>query len=353
MVRQAQPGDYAIETDRLSIRSITPADLAAFHAIAAQPDVARMLASLPHPLSREGAAAWLAERAYAGRPGFAAGLYRREGGLIGCIGLTDDPRTIYYFLGPDHWGQGYATEALTAFLDDCARRFGLTEIRAGAMHDNLGSHRVLEKAGFRFTHAVRHRPPVRPAPDRLFMFWKGFGAPPPLTVQTARLFIVPIRAPYAERLSVLGNDPVVARMQDDMPLPFDKDRAAAWIAAADPTAGRHRLAVTSLEGFLLGACKLTLDGSAGRFDGWLGRESRGRGLGGEALRGLAAEAFARWPDVAHLDCAVMADNPAALHILEGCGAQAVGETAIASPARDAPVQARILRIAATSFMTPR
>jgi RimJ/RimL family protein N-acetyltransferase len=114
-----------------------------FHAIAGRRDVALMLASIPHPLSLKDARGWVAERVYRGRPGFSAGIYRHDGTLVGCIGLVSQPLTVNYFLGPDHWGRGYATEALIAFLDWCAERFSLTEIRAGAMHDTVGSHRVL------------------------------------------------------------------------------------------------------------------------------------------------------------------------------------------------------------------
>jgi RimJ/RimL family protein N-acetyltransferase len=292
-----------------------------------------MLASIPHPLSLKDARGWVAERVYRGRPGFSAGIYRHDGTLVGCIGLVSQPLTVNYFLGPDHWGRGYATEALIAFLDWCAERFSLTEIRAGAMHDNVGSHRVLEKAGFRFTHVARHRSPIRPEPDRLFMFWKGFGAPEPLTIHTERLYMLPIRPAYAARLSQLGDDPLVARMLTSIILPFTPERARSWITPEGCSPEEHRLAITTLEGHLVGACALSVGGNSGTIAGWIGRERWREGYGFEAARGLTADAFARFSVLEQLECSVMHDNAAAIRIMQKLGFEITGENLVASPAR--------------------
>ncbi|WP_422121132.1 GNAT family N-acetyltransferase [Paragemmobacter straminiformis] len=61
---------------------------------------------------------------------------RRQSGLDGL------------FLDPAHWGRGYATEALSAFLALVMPRFGLTSIEAGHFGDNPASGAVLRKVGF-------------------------------------------------------------------------------------------------------------------------------------------------------------------------------------------------------------
>jgi RimJ/RimL family protein N-acetyltransferase len=339
-----------IETDRLVIRAIDEDDLPTFHEIAGRREVALMLASVPHPLSLDAAREWIAGRVYQAQPGFSAGIYRRDGTLVGCIGLVKQPTTVNYFLGPDHWGQGYATEALTAFLDWCAERFGLTEIRAGAMHDNVGSHRVLEKAGFRFTHVARHRPPIRPEPDRLLMFWKGFGAPEPLIIHTERLFMHPIRPAYAERLSQLGDDPLVARMLTSIILPFTPERARAWITPEGGSPDEYRLAITTSEGHLVGACAFSVDGKSGTITGWIGREWWCNGYGGEAARGLTADAFARFAEVEQLECSVMQDNAAAIQIMQKLGFELMGENLITSPARDRQTLAHLFYLTRQRFL---
>ena len=144
-----------IETDRLVIRPLTGADASAFHRIANHRRVARMMMALPHPLSEAAAAQWIAERAWSGGLGFCAGIFLKEGPLIGNVGLGGTPVSTMYFIDPEHWGRGYATEAMRAFLADSFARFALPEITAGAMADNPASQRVLEKLGFERTGAGR------------------------------------------------------------------------------------------------------------------------------------------------------------------------------------------------------
>ena len=83
----ASPRPLVIETERLSLRGIEEEHLTAFHAAASQREVADMLASIPHPLSLDDARDWLGAREYAGVPGFVAGIFLKDGTLIGCIGL--------------------------------------------------------------------------------------------------------------------------------------------------------------------------------------------------------------------------------------------------------------------------
>lgn len=351
LIRSQRPAakPLQIKTDRLLIRAMDDDDLDAFHAIAGRREIALMLASVPHPLSLDAARDWVTERTYRGRPGFSAGIYRQDGALVGCISLVNQPITVNYFLDPKHWGQGYATEALIPFLDWCAERFGLTEIRAGALHDNIGSHRVLEKAGFRLTHVTRHQPPIRPEPDRLFMYWKGFGAPEPLAISTERLYVHPIHPAHAPRLSQLGDDPLVARMLTYIELPFTPERAGAWIASERDETDIHRLAITSAEGHLVGACELTVSGISGAITAWIGHSQWRSGYGGEAGRGLVADAFARFPALEWLECGVMHDNAAAIRILGKLGFEQVGEGLAKSPARGAETPSLNFRLAKSRF----
>ncbi len=150
-----------IETARLVIRPYRPADAPAFRAIANHAGVARMMASLPHPMSEAQAADWIAARAWTGRPGFCLGVFLRDGTLVGNLGLGGTPLSTMYFFGPRHWRRGYATEAMRALLGWAFAAFGLTEITAGAMADNPASRRVLEKLGFQRTGTATCKSPAR------------------------------------------------------------------------------------------------------------------------------------------------------------------------------------------------
>lgn len=51
---------------------------------------------------------------------------------------------IAYWVDPEHWGKGVATEAVRLFLEE----FPSKPLYARAVDDNVGSVRVLEKNGF-------------------------------------------------------------------------------------------------------------------------------------------------------------------------------------------------------------
>ena len=75
---------------------------------------------------------------------------RGDGRLLGGTGLGFETLThavTGYVLAKDAWGQGYATEALTAVLD-VARQIGVARVHALCHADHRASWRVLEKCGF-------------------------------------------------------------------------------------------------------------------------------------------------------------------------------------------------------------
>ena len=75
---------------------------------------------------------------------------RHNGQLLGSTGLTfetADEAVTGYVLARDTWGQGYATEALTAMVD-LAREIGVRRLTALCHPAHRASWRVLEKCGF-------------------------------------------------------------------------------------------------------------------------------------------------------------------------------------------------------------
>ncbi|MCH7945300.1 MAG: GNAT family N-acetyltransferase, partial [Armatimonadetes bacterium] len=75
-----------------------------------------------------------------------------EGSTIGRIRLELSKRNstgdIGYELAPDHWGNGYATEALREVVRYGFEELRLNRLQAWAYEPNKASQRVLEKAGF-------------------------------------------------------------------------------------------------------------------------------------------------------------------------------------------------------------
>lgn len=76
------------------------------------------------------------------------GIYLRER-LIGWLNDTElngDTMELGWVIHPDFWGQGYATEAVSAILNALHRQ-GFRCIFAGAFSENAASIRVMEKSG--------------------------------------------------------------------------------------------------------------------------------------------------------------------------------------------------------------
>jgi len=63
-------------------------------------------------------------------------------------GSRDDDVEIGYFVRPDRWRQGIATEAALATRDDAFGRCGLEELIGRCRVENVASARVLAKVGF-------------------------------------------------------------------------------------------------------------------------------------------------------------------------------------------------------------
>ena len=70
----------------------------------------------------------------------------RDARLVGTIGsyISEGATEVTYWIDRTFWGQGIATRALGMLLEEISVR----PIRARAASDNVGSLRVLEKAGF-------------------------------------------------------------------------------------------------------------------------------------------------------------------------------------------------------------
>jgi RimJ/RimL family protein N-acetyltransferase len=76
-----------------------------------------------------------------------------DGEVAGSISSWGDPdeREVTYWIGRSYWGKGIATGALSAFLTVDPSR----PIHARVAADNVASHRVLEKCGFRVVATER------------------------------------------------------------------------------------------------------------------------------------------------------------------------------------------------------
>ena len=80
-------------------------------------------------------------------------LVRAEGQRVGDVSLApiDERRgwaNLGYWVHPDHWGKGYATEAASLAVAHGFEELALHRVSATIVADNEASKRVVEKLGF-------------------------------------------------------------------------------------------------------------------------------------------------------------------------------------------------------------
>lgn len=138
-------------TPRLALRRFTADDGPALFDYLSRPDVVRFE---PYgPLTRGEAIAEATRRA--GDPRFVAVERSTDGILVGHVFRAPDgpPEwrtwTVGYVFHPEHGGQGYATEATRAVVDDCFRDQHAHRVTARCDPRNAPSWRLLERLGLR------------------------------------------------------------------------------------------------------------------------------------------------------------------------------------------------------------
>ncbi len=79
-------------------------------------------------------------------------------GAIDVVDISDDGKTaiIGYVLSHDYWNKGIATEALQRVIDYLFNN-GFTEIIGRFHPENIGSGRVMEKCGMKFSHYTKEQ----------------------------------------------------------------------------------------------------------------------------------------------------------------------------------------------------
>jgi [ribosomal protein S5]-alanine N-acetyltransferase len=134
-----------IRTARLVLRRPEWEDLAAMHAIFSDAETLRYWDRLPYRSEKE-TEGWM-ERLCALPPETSdMFVVEREGRVIGIVGSMALP-WLTYLLARSEWGQGYAREALGAFVGYCFGR-GLTQLCAATHPDNAASLALLRGLGF-------------------------------------------------------------------------------------------------------------------------------------------------------------------------------------------------------------
>ena len=142
-----------LELDDLKVRSWRKDDLKALLRHADNPKIAANLRDqFPHPYTRRDGIDFL-EYAQTQEPesSFAIEYGGEAVGGVGFLLGRDIARIsteMGYWLAEEFWGRGFATRAVSAMSDWAFENYKLSRVFAMAFSHNVGSIRVLEKAGF-------------------------------------------------------------------------------------------------------------------------------------------------------------------------------------------------------------
>lgn len=145
-----------LETERLLLRPYSHEDTPAIVQMLNDPEMARFLMVTPYPFVEFDArtlvkAAW---RRMTGGRGFdlLVTTKAQAGQVVGSvgIGLHDEGARaeLGFWIGRDHWGRGYATEAARRMMEFSAEALKVSRFTGTVATDNAASLAVLAKLGF-------------------------------------------------------------------------------------------------------------------------------------------------------------------------------------------------------------
>ena len=147
-----------LETERLMLRRPTLADVKAIAHLANDRRIAENTRRLPHPYSQEHAIEFV--RGTADDDRGTVFLIESNFVPIGVVGIDwrqPEAPELGYWLGVDHWGQGFGTEAARAVIDFTFEEFDVEHLMSGARVSNPSSRNILEKCGFQWSGVELHR----------------------------------------------------------------------------------------------------------------------------------------------------------------------------------------------------
>jgi RimJ/RimL family protein N-acetyltransferase len=155
-LRESTP--CVLETERLTLRRPTLADVKAIAGLANDRRIAENTRRLPHPYLQDHAVEFV--RTMADEPRETVFLIENNFDPIGMTGISwheAEAPELGYWLGVEHWGQGFGTEAARAVIDYFFQEFALEQLFSGARVANPSSRNILEKCGFQWSGVELHR----------------------------------------------------------------------------------------------------------------------------------------------------------------------------------------------------
>jgi [ribosomal protein S5]-alanine N-acetyltransferase len=147
-----------IATERLLLRPFQISDAKEVQALANDFRVAESTANVPHPYTEINAETWIGthKKDFESRSSVVFAISLISGGHIaGTVSLNQisayhGRANLGYWIGFPFWSKGICTEAAKALIQYGSEEFGITRFDCSCLARNIGSARVMAKAGFKF-----------------------------------------------------------------------------------------------------------------------------------------------------------------------------------------------------------
>lgn len=161
--------EFTLQTARLTLKELEPEDLYHIHTLHSLPETDEFnTMGIPADISvtENLLADWIGMQELEPRMRYTFKIECNKQ-FVGLIGLKNlgvpnyRSGEVWYKLHKEHWGNGYATEALRCVLEFCFSELDLHRVEAGCAVENYGSVRVLEKVGMIREGRKRKKLPIR------------------------------------------------------------------------------------------------------------------------------------------------------------------------------------------------
>ncbi len=153
-----QPSTVVLETERLTLRRPTLADVKAIAGLANDRRIAENTRRLPHPYRQDHATHFIKTVAADGsNTVFLIEHHHTPVGVVGIDWRKPETPELGYWLGVEYWGRGFGTEAARAAIDFAFEEFAIEQMISGARVVNPASRNILEKCGFQWSGVELHR----------------------------------------------------------------------------------------------------------------------------------------------------------------------------------------------------
>lgn len=151
-----------METERLVLRKIVLDDAEDMFAYGSDPEVSRYVTWNQHhsKSDTEEFVEFVLGQYEAGRLAPWGIEWKETGKIIGTIDFVSWNTNhhfaeIGYVIARNHWGKGITTEAVKELIKYGFTKMGLVRVQAKCFVENIGSERVMEKAGMKFEGILR------------------------------------------------------------------------------------------------------------------------------------------------------------------------------------------------------